>query len=566
MTGSADVRLVDVTNGSRTSRLSTGSRLEIEHGSFFALLGPSGCGKTTTLRMIGGFEEPSEGQIYLGDARGQSACRRTSGTSTRCSSPMRSSRICRSSRTLRSASVVRGSGARRPPDGSTRSSRLVGLEGFGKRKPRQLSGGQQQRVALARALVNKPKVLLLDEPLGALDLKLRKQMQLELKAIQQRRGDHVRPRHARPGRGHDDGRPDRGHERGRIEQLGAPQRALRDSRGRRSWRASSASRTCSPGNGDAGRGPRAADDGTEVRCGRELRRPHRQGRGRRPSREDRGSASRRTRSAAPSSRAPTSGSRRSTSLDTQAASDRLRPERAPAPKRRGPRATTLELEPRIHVSSSIPWREPNDRRPHTAAAPRARSRRRFHPDRSRTCSACGGGGGEGRGGGTTSHKLAKTLHFSNWTLYMDTNKKNDTSPSLITFQKKNGVHVDYIEDINDNASFFGKIQGPLVARAVDRPRHRRAHRQRPLSRADAQEGLGGEARQDRDPEHEEPRRRAAAPELRPPPRLHAAVAVGHDGHRLQRHAHRPGAVGRRTAREPEAEGEDHLPQRRWATR
>jgi spermidine/putrescine transport system substrate-binding protein len=77
--------------------------------------------------------------------------------------------------------------------------------------------------------------------------------------------------------------------------------------------------------------------------------------------------------------------------------------------------------------------------------------------------ACGGGGGGGGGGGTTAHKLAKTLHFSNWTLYMDTNKKNHTFPSLIAFQKKTGVHVDYVEDINDNASFYHKIQ-PLLAR------------------------------------------------------------------------------------------------------
>ncbi len=77
--------------------------------------------------------------------------------------------------------------------------------------------------------------------------------------------------------------------------------------------------------------------------------------------------------------------------------------------------------------------------------------------------ACGGGGGGGGGGGTTAHKLAKTLHFSNWTLYMDTNKKNHTFPSLIAFQKKTGVHVAYTEDINDNASFYHKIQ-PLLSR------------------------------------------------------------------------------------------------------
>jgi spermidine/putrescine transport system substrate-binding protein len=77
--------------------------------------------------------------------------------------------------------------------------------------------------------------------------------------------------------------------------------------------------------------------------------------------------------------------------------------------------------------------------------------------------ACGGGGGGGGGGGSTSNQLAKTLHFSNWTLYMDTNKKNHTFPSLIAFQKKTGVHVAYTEDINDNASFYHKIQ-PLLAR------------------------------------------------------------------------------------------------------
>src|SRR5215475_5364935 len=77
--------------------------------------------------------------------------------------------------------------------------------------------------------------------------------------------------------------------------------------------------------------------------------------------------------------------------------------------------------------------------------------------------ACGGGGGGGGGGGTTAHQLAKTLHFSNWTLYMDRNKHTHTFPSLVEFQKRYGVHVDYVQDINDNASFYHKIQ-PLLAR------------------------------------------------------------------------------------------------------
>ena len=183
MTEAADVRLVDVTKRFddvvAVDRLS----LEIEHGSFFALLGPSGCGKTTTLRMIGGFEQPTEGQIYLGDTEvsGLPSYKRDVNT------------VFQSYALFPHLSVFENVAfglRRRGVRGQTLTGqvneilRLVGLEGMGKRKPRQLSGGQQQRVAVARALVNKPKVLLLDEPLGALDLKLRKQMQLELKGIQ----------------------------------------------------------------------------------------------------------------------------------------------------------------------------------------------------------------------------------------------------------------------------------------------------------------------------------------------------------------------------------------------
>jgi spermidine/putrescine transport system ATP-binding protein len=183
MTGVSDVRLVEVTKRFEDVTAVDRLSLEIEHGSFFALLGPSGCGKTTTLRMIGGFEQPTEGQIYLGNTEvsGLPSYKRDVNT------------VFQSYALFPHLSVfenvafgLRRQGVR----GETLTGqvneilRLVGLEGMGKRKPRQLSGGQQQRVALARALVNKPKVLLLDEPLGALDLKLRKQMQLELKGIQ----------------------------------------------------------------------------------------------------------------------------------------------------------------------------------------------------------------------------------------------------------------------------------------------------------------------------------------------------------------------------------------------
>jgi spermidine/putrescine transport system ATP-binding protein len=161
--------------------------LDIAEGEFFSMLGPSGCGKTTTLRMIGGFEEPSYGTVYLGgrDVTGQPPYRRDVNT------------VFQSYALFPHLDVYENVafGLRRKKVASdevdTRVKEaldLVDLVGFDKRKPPQMSGGQQQRVALARALVNHPKVLLLDEPLGALDLKLRKQMQLELKRIQQNVG------------------------------------------------------------------------------------------------------------------------------------------------------------------------------------------------------------------------------------------------------------------------------------------------------------------------------------------------------------------------------------------
>jgi spermidine/putrescine transport system ATP-binding protein len=157
--------------------------LDIAAGEFFSLLGPSGCGKTTTLRMIGGFELPSSGRILLRDR-----------DVTRDPPDKRAVNMVFQHYALFPHLTVGDNiafGPKRqglPKDEIRRrigeGLALVRLEGYEKRKPNQLSGGQQQRVALARALANRPNVLLLDEPLGALDLKLRRQLQVELKRIQ----------------------------------------------------------------------------------------------------------------------------------------------------------------------------------------------------------------------------------------------------------------------------------------------------------------------------------------------------------------------------------------------
>jgi len=158
--------------------------LEVQDGEFFSLLGPSGCGKTTTLRMIGGFEQPTSGKIELAgqDVTWLPPYKRNVNTVFQNYALFPHLTIYEN--------VAFGLRRRRVPDADvkkrvTEMLELVELPGFERRKPGQISGGQAQRVALARALVNKPAVLLLDEPLGALDLKLRKQMQVELKRIQQ---------------------------------------------------------------------------------------------------------------------------------------------------------------------------------------------------------------------------------------------------------------------------------------------------------------------------------------------------------------------------------------------
>lgn len=155
--------------------------LTVPSGSFFALLGPSGCGKTTTLRMVAGLEQPTSGTISIGgrDVTGTRAHQRPVNTVFQSYALFPHLTVGENV-----AFGLRRTGKKEIDRRVTEGLELVELAHLADRRPVQLSGGQQQRVALARALVNRPSVLLLDEPLGALDLKLRRQMQLELKRIQ----------------------------------------------------------------------------------------------------------------------------------------------------------------------------------------------------------------------------------------------------------------------------------------------------------------------------------------------------------------------------------------------
>ena len=225
-TASPEIQLLDLEKRFREVRAVDGVSLEIGTGEFFSLLGPSGCGKTTTLRMIGGFELPTAGTILL---RGRDV---TNEPPDKRPVNMVFQNYALFPHLDVGDNVAFGLKRRKvAKDETTRrvgeALELVHLTGYEKRKPNQLSGGQQQRVALARALVNRPNVLLLDEPLGALDLKLRRQLQVELKRIQTEVGitfvyvthdqeealtmsDRIAVMHA-----------------GKVEQLGTPGGALR---------------------------------------------------------------------------------------------------------------------------------------------------------------------------------------------------------------------------------------------------------------------------------------------------------------------------------------------------
>jgi spermidine/putrescine transport system ATP-binding protein len=155
--------------------------LQVPQGSFFALLGPSGCGKTTTLRMVAGLEDPTAGQIRIGD----SDITYTKPYARPVNTVFQNYALFPHMDIFENVAFgLKRRGVKDAQKQVEDALELIQLSTVAKRKPTQLSGGQQQRVALARAIVNRPAVLLLDEPLGALDLKLRRQMQLELKRIQ----------------------------------------------------------------------------------------------------------------------------------------------------------------------------------------------------------------------------------------------------------------------------------------------------------------------------------------------------------------------------------------------
>src|SRR5689334_1569781 len=187
---SPDVGLIDLRKNYGDVAAVAGVSLEIAHGEFFTMLGPSGSGKTTTLRLIAGFEMPDSGTVRLGgqDVTNVPPHKRDVNTVFQDYALFpHMSVLDNVAYGLRVKGVSKGERRRRASEALA----MVRLPNVEERRPVQLSGGQRQRVALARAIVNRPRVLLLDEPLGALDLKLRQAMQLELKSIQRELSEQI---------------------------------------------------------------------------------------------------------------------------------------------------------------------------------------------------------------------------------------------------------------------------------------------------------------------------------------------------------------------------------------
>lgn len=181
------VQLENVTKQFENHTAVDNMNLNVETGEFLTLLGPSGCGKTTTLRMIAGFEKPTSGNVIIGGKKVDNVepYKREANTVFQSYSLFPHMNV---SENVAFGLKMKKVNKQEISERVKKALKMVQLEDYGDRSVKQLSGGQQQRIAIARAIVNNPKVLLLDEPLGALDLKLRKQMQLELKRLQQSLG------------------------------------------------------------------------------------------------------------------------------------------------------------------------------------------------------------------------------------------------------------------------------------------------------------------------------------------------------------------------------------------
>ena len=187
----AAVEFSDVSRFYGSVKAVDGVSIAIADGEFFSMLGPSGSGKTTCLRLIAGFEQPSRGSIRIHgvEAAGVPPFARDVNTVFQDYALVPHMNVRDN---VGYGLMVKGVAKPERIARSQQALEMVALSGYGERKPAQLSGGQRQRVALARALVNRPRVLLLDEPLGALDLKLREQMQGELKSLQRQLGNNVK--------------------------------------------------------------------------------------------------------------------------------------------------------------------------------------------------------------------------------------------------------------------------------------------------------------------------------------------------------------------------------------